>query len=86
MDNPYVNIIGHPDDSRYPVDYEQLVRAAGEKHVLLELNNTSQDQDREHMIMMLQCLSFAKKPAYVYLLEVMPILKSQYVILTGLIR
>ena len=41
MDNPYVNIIGHPDDSRYPVDYEQLVRAAGEKHVLLELNNTS---------------------------------------------
>ena len=89
MDNPYVNIIGHHDDSRYPVDYEQLVRAAGEKHVLLELNNTSLSptgQDREHMIMMLQCLSFAKKPAYVYLLEVMPILKSQYVILTGLIR
>jgi len=23
MDNPYVNIIGHPDDSRYPVDYER---------------------------------------------------------------
>ena len=41
MDNPYVNIIGHPDDSRYPVDYERLVRAAKEKHVLLELNNTS---------------------------------------------
>ena len=29
MDNPYVNIIGHPDDSRYPVDYEQLVRQRG---------------------------------------------------------
>ena len=26
MDNPYVNIIGHPDDSRYPVDYEKLVK------------------------------------------------------------
>ena len=45
MDNPYVNIIGHPDDSRYPVDYEVLVRAAKEKHVLLELNNTSLNPD-----------------------------------------
>ncbi len=41
MDNPYVNIIGHPDDSRYPIDYEQVVAAAKEKHVLLELNNAS---------------------------------------------
>lgn len=41
MENPYVNIIGHPDDSRYPVDYERLVKAAKEHHVLLELNNTS---------------------------------------------
>ena len=45
MDNPYVNIIGHPDDSRYPVDYEKLVKAAKEKHVLLELNNTSLNPD-----------------------------------------
>ena len=45
MDNPYVNIIGHPDDSRYPVDYERLVKAAKEKHVLLELNNTSLNPD-----------------------------------------
>lgn len=41
MDNEYVDIIGHPDDSRYPVDYELLVKAAKEKHKLLELNNTS---------------------------------------------
>ena len=41
----YVNIIGHPDDSRYPVDYEQLVMAAKEKHVLLEVNNTSLNPD-----------------------------------------
>lgn len=40
-DNPYVNIIGHPDDSRYPVDYEAVVLAAKEKHKLLELNNNS---------------------------------------------
>lgn len=41
MENPYVNIIGHPDDSRYPVDYERLVKGAKEQGVLLELNNTS---------------------------------------------
>ena len=37
MKNPYVNIIAHPDDSRFPVDYEVLVKAAKEYHVLLEL-------------------------------------------------
>ena len=41
MKNPYVNIIGHPDDGRYPLDYPALVRAAGERGVLLEVNNTS---------------------------------------------
>lgn len=41
MENPYVNIIGHPDDSRYPVDYDALVRKAVSRGVLLELNNTS---------------------------------------------
>lgn len=41
MKNPYVNIIAHPDDSRFPVDYEVLVKAAKEYHVLLEVNNTS---------------------------------------------
>ena len=41
MKNPYVNIIGHPDDGRYPVDFEALVQTAKERHVLLELNNTS---------------------------------------------
>lgn len=41
MENPYVNIIGHPDDGRFPVDYEQLVYAAKENDVLLEINNSS---------------------------------------------
>jgi putative hydrolase len=41
MKNPYVNILGHPDDSRYPVDYRALVQAAKEYEVLLELNNSS---------------------------------------------
>ncbi|ROR28140.1 putative hydrolase [Mobilisporobacter senegalensis] len=41
MKNPHVKIIGHPDDSKYPLDYERLVKAAKEHHVLLELNNNS---------------------------------------------
>ena len=28
MKNPYVSIIGHPDDSRYPLDIERLVKSA----------------------------------------------------------
>lgn len=41
MENPYVKILGHPDDSRYPLDYEELVRAAAELQVALEVNNSS---------------------------------------------
>ncbi|MGL4402398.1 MAG: phosphatase [Fusobacteriaceae bacterium] len=41
MDIPQVKIIGHPDDSRYPLDYKEVVRAAKEKNVLLEINNSS---------------------------------------------
>ena len=39
--NPYVNIIGHPCDPRYPFDMETIVRAAAENDVLLEINNSS---------------------------------------------
>ncbi len=41
MENPGVHIIGHPDDGRYPIDYETLVREAKEQRVLIELNNSS---------------------------------------------
>ena len=41
MKNPYVKIIGHPDDSRMPLDYERVIKAAKEYHVLLEVNNAS---------------------------------------------
>lgn len=41
MQNPYVTILGHPDDGRYPIDYEALVLAAKKHHVLLECNNGS---------------------------------------------
>ena len=41
MKNPYVNILGHPDDGRYPVDMRAVVQCAKEQRVLLELNNSS---------------------------------------------
>ncbi|MDD3362630.1 MAG: phosphatase [Hespellia sp.] len=41
MHNPYINIIGHPDDGRMPIDYEALVTTAKETKTLLEVNNSS---------------------------------------------
>ena len=41
LKNPLIHIIGHPDDSRFPIDYDTLVAAAGEHHKLLEVNNSS---------------------------------------------
>lgn len=40
-ENPYITIIGHPDDGRFPVDYEQLAIKAKETGTLLELNQGS---------------------------------------------
>ena len=45
MENPYVDIIGHPDDGRYDIDYEALVQGAKEYGKVLELNNHSMDPD-----------------------------------------
>lgn len=41
MENPLIHILGHPDDGRFPVDYEALVKKAKETHTFLEVNNTS---------------------------------------------
>lgn len=59
MKKGYITIIGHPDDGRYPIDYEVLVKTAKETHTLLELNNSSlrpgsfRKDAREHMLTML---------------------------------
>lgn len=39
--NSAIHIIGHPDDSRFPVDYDTLAAAAREHHTLLEINASS---------------------------------------------
>lgn len=41
MKHKGIDIIGHPDDNRYEVDYDTLVSAAKEHKVLIELNNSS---------------------------------------------
>ena len=45
MKKPYVDIIGHPDDGRYEIDYEALIQGAKEYGKVLELNNHSMDPD-----------------------------------------
>lgn len=41
MESPYINIIGHPGDNRYPLDYERIVKKSLETGTLLEVNNAS---------------------------------------------
>lgn len=41
MENPYVNIIGHPDDGRFPVNHEALVEGAKKWNKIIEINNNS---------------------------------------------
>lgn len=37
--NPSIDIISHPVDGNFPIDYEQVVAAAQQYHTLLEINN-----------------------------------------------
>lgn len=41
MQNDCIDIIGHPDDGRFPADYNQLAKIAKETGTLLEINNSS---------------------------------------------
>lgn len=41
MENPFVDIIGHPGDPRYDVDFKEVFRVAKETGTLLEINNAS---------------------------------------------
>ena len=41
MKHPKVHVIGHPDDGTYPVDFNELARAAADHGVMIELNEAS---------------------------------------------
>lgn len=65
MQNPFIHIIGHPDDGRYPLDYEVIAKVAKETNTLLEVNNSSllptsfRSKGRENYIEMLKaCMKF----------------------------
>lgn len=45
MEREDIDIIGHPDDGRFPVNYEELVKAAKRTGTLLEINNSSLKPD-----------------------------------------
>lgn len=45
LQNPHIDIIGHPGDPRYPIDIKAVVEAAKEYGTLLEMNNTSLKPD-----------------------------------------
>lgn len=66
--NPYVHIIGHPDDGIYPLDYEPIVAAAKDHNVLLEINNNSlnpigaRKHTRENQIKMLEICKAYDQP------------------------
>src|SRR5699024_12428312 len=40
MNHEKVKIVAHLDDSRYAVDYEKVVKAAKEKGIVFEINNS----------------------------------------------
>jgi len=41
MKNPYVNVVAHPGNPKYPIKVKEMVAAAKEKGVLIEVNNSS---------------------------------------------
>lgn len=41
MENPYVKILGHPGDPRYPIDCKAIVDKAVETETLIEINDAS---------------------------------------------
>ena len=41
IQNPLVNIIVHPGNPKYKIDYERVVSAAAAHHVAIEINNSS---------------------------------------------
>lgn len=59
LNNPYVKVIAHPGNPKYPISVEKTVAIAKEKGVLLEINNSSFVYSRAGSWD--RCLEFAKE-------------------------
>lgn len=44
ISNPYVDILGHPDDSNTPLNYERIIARAAETGTIIEVNENSYRQ------------------------------------------
>ncbi len=55
MENPYVNLIGHPFGRQYgyregyPLDFEKILKRAKETNTALEINSQREDLDSQHI-------------------------------------
>ncbi len=41
MNNKYIDIIGHSGNPKFPINIERVVKAAKEKNIIIEINNSS---------------------------------------------
>lgn len=41
MDHPHIKIMGHLDRGFYPMDYDAIIKKAKERHILIEINESS---------------------------------------------
>jgi len=48
LDYDFVKILGHIHDSRFPCDYEAVIKKCKEKHILIEINNSKVNRP-DHM-------------------------------------
>lgn len=60
MRHPKVRFLGHPDDSRFPVDYERLLAAAKKLHVYPEINNASLMPDAYRIDCVRNCMQILR--------------------------
>lgn len=60
-----INVIGHPDDIRYPIDIDKVVKTAKEYNVAIEVNDASQRMGRSNKeiekIILESCKKFGTK-------------------------
>jgi len=59
MGNPYVNVVAHPGNPMYPVNIAAIAKAARDKKVIIEINNSSFTFSRKGSWD--RCLQFAKE-------------------------
>ncbi len=56
IQNPYVDILGHPGRGEYPFDIDHVVRMCGQYNKVVEINNHTLERQRDHD----DCLAIAR--------------------------